>query len=106
MSEEENILGGIKMLEGTERQEALELLNTCLAHLAEGDGPTYKVINVISVTGQLVAGDLYRYTLELDNGKDTKQCSVKIWYRCWLKEDGINIKMKFVGEDEELDRTW
>ncbi|KAH8361074.1 cystatin-like protein isoform X2 [Drosophila serrata] len=106
MSEVENCLGGTKMLEGMEKQEALDLLNTCLDHLAKGDGPSYKVIKVISVTGQLVAGDLYSFKLELDNGTDIKPCSVKIWYRCWLKENGINIKIKFAGEDGELDRTW
>ncbi|KAH8246810.1 hypothetical protein KR032_000425 [Drosophila birchii] len=106
MSHEDNLLGGISTQEGVKRQEALDLLNTCLAHLAEGDGPSYKVIRVISVTGQVVAGDLYRYTLDLDNGTDIKQCAVEIWYRCWLKENGTNIKIRFVGEDGELDRTW
>ncbi|KAH8340602.1 hypothetical protein KR059_002158 [Drosophila kikkawai] len=106
MSDVEDFPGGINNLEGLKRQEALDLLNSCLAHLAKEDGPSYKVNKVISVTGQLVAGDLYRYKLELDNGTDIKQCSIKIWYRSWLKEDGINIKIKFAGEEGELDRTW
>lgn len=58
-----------------------------------------------SVTGQVVAGSLNTYEVELDNGSDKKQCTVKIWTQPWLKENGTNIKIKFPGEDE-LDHTW
>ncbi|XP_017076671.2 cystatin-like protein [Drosophila eugracilis] len=102
----ETVVGGIKQLEGNERKEALELLNATLAQLATGDGPSYKVIKVTSVTGQVVAGSLHVYEVELDNGSDKKQCTVKIWSQPWLKENGTNIRIKCAGEDGELNRTW
>ncbi|KAH8351135.1 hypothetical protein KR084_006665 [Drosophila pseudotakahashii] len=100
------ILGGIRELEGDQRKEALELLDATLAQLATGDGPSYKALKVTSVTGQTVAGTLNTYEVELDDGSDKKQCTVKIWTRIWLKENGTNIKIKCAGEDGELDRTW
>ncbi|KAH8381851.1 hypothetical protein KR009_000651 [Drosophila setifemur] len=99
------VLGGVKPLEGDERKEALALLDTTLAQLATGDGPSYKAINVTSVTVQTVAGSLHTYEVELENGSDKKQCTVKIWSRPWLKENGTNIKIK-CGDEGELDKTW
>ncbi|EDV48900.1 cystatin-like protein [Drosophila erecta] len=100
------VVGGVSQLEGSERKEALDLLDGTLAKLATGDGPSYKAINVTSVTGQVVAGTLNTYEVQLDNGSDKKQCTVKIWTRPWLKENGTNIKIKCAGDDGELDRTW
>jgi len=57
------------------------------------------------VTGQVVAGRLNTYEVQLDNGSEIKQGTVQIWSRAWLKENGTNIKIKFPGEDE-LDHTW
>nr|XP_036674203.1 cystatin-like protein [Drosophila suzukii] len=101
-----SIPGGITQLEGDRKKEALDLLNATLTQLAAGDGPIYKVIKVISVTGQVVAGTLNTYEVELDNGSVKKQATVKIWTQPWLKEDGTNIKIKIAGEDGELDRTF
>ncbi|EDW42173.1 cystatin-like protein [Drosophila sechellia] len=100
------IVGGISQLEGNERKEALELLDATLAQLATGDGPSFKALNVTSVTGQVVAGSLNTYEVQLDNGSEIKQGTVKIWSQPWLKENGTNIKIKFAGEDDELDQTW
>ncbi|XP_033162430.1 cystatin-like protein [Drosophila mauritiana] len=100
------VLGGVSQLEGASRKEALELLDATLAQLATGNGPSYKALNVTSVTGQVVAGSLNTYEVELDNGSDKKQCTVKIWSQPWLKENGTNIKIKCSGDDGELDRTW
>ncbi|EDX12937.1 cystatin-like protein [Drosophila simulans] len=100
------IVGGISQLEGNERREALELLDATLAQLATGDGPSFKALNVTSVTGQVVAGSLNTYEVQLDNGSEIKQGTVKIWSQPWLKENGTNIKIKFAGEDDELDHTW
>ncbi|XP_052858504.1 cystatin-like protein [Drosophila gunungcola] len=102
----ENVVGGISQLKGDDRKEALQLLDDTLAHLAAGGGPKYKAVNVISVTGQVVAGTLNTFEVELDDGSVRKQCTVQIWTRPWMKKDGTNIKIKFSGEDEELDRTW
>ncbi|KAH8267299.1 hypothetical protein KR018_004739 [Drosophila ironensis] len=101
----DQIVGGVKQLEGDDRKEALDLLDSSLAQLAKGDGPGYKAVNVTSVTSQVVAGTLYTYNVELDNGSDKKECVVKIWSRPWLKEDGTNIKIK-CGDDGEVERTW
>nr|AAL48106.1 RH01620p [Drosophila melanogaster] len=103
---DEQVVGGVSQLEGNSRKEALELLDATLAQLATGDGHSYKAINVTSVTGQVVAGSLNTYEVELDNGSDKKQCTVKIWTQPWLKENGTNIKIKCSGDDGELDRTW
>ncbi|XP_039492592.1 cystatin-like protein isoform X1 [Drosophila santomea] len=100
------ILGGLSQLEGEQRKEALELLDATLAQLATGDGPSYKALNVTSVTGQVVAGTLNTFEVQLDNGSEQKRGTVKIWTQPWLKENGTNIKIKFQGEDDELDRTW
>ncbi|XP_016978266.2 cystatin-like protein [Drosophila rhopaloa] len=105
-SAEELILNGVSELEGDQRKEALALLNATLAQLATGNGPSYKAINVTSVTGQVVSGTLNTYELELDNGSDKKQCNVKIWTRPWLQKDGTNIKIKCTGDDGEIDSTW
>ncbi|XP_017047244.1 cystatin-like protein [Drosophila ficusphila] len=103
---DEIILGGIEQLKGDQRQNALKLLNETLDQLATGDGPSYKAAEVTSVTGQVVAGTLNTYEVQLDNGSDKKQCTVKILTRPWLKENGTNIKIKCAGDDGELDRTW
>ncbi|XP_039492589.1 cystatin-like protein [Drosophila santomea] len=100
------VVGGVTQLEGASRKEALDLLDGTLAQLATGDGPSYKAINVTSVTGQVVAGTLNTYQVELDNGTDKKQCTVKIWTQPWLKENGTNIKIKCAGDVGQLDRTW
>ncbi|XP_039492593.1 cystatin-like protein isoform X2 [Drosophila santomea] len=67
---------------------------------------TSVALNVTSVTGQVVAGTLNTFEVQLDNGSEQKRGTVKIWTQPWLKENGTNIKIKFQGEDDELDRTW
>ncbi|XP_016978263.2 cystatin-like protein [Drosophila rhopaloa] len=105
-SEDKQIVGGSSQLEGDQRKEALDLLNATLDQLATGNGPSYKAINVTSVTGQTVAGTLNTYEVELENGSDKKQCTVKIWTQPWLQKDGTNIKIKCTGDDGEVDSTW
>ncbi|XP_022209373.1 cystatin-like protein [Drosophila obscura] len=105
-ADEAPIVGGASQLSGERKEQALTLLDTTLSQLATGDGPTYKAVNVTSVSSQVVAGTLYTYQVELDNGSDKKDCTVKIWTQPWLKENGTNIKIKCEGDDGELDRTW
>ncbi|XP_001358772.2 cystatin-like protein [Drosophila pseudoobscura] len=105
-ADEVPIVGGHTQLSGERKEQAITLLDTTLSQLATGDGPTYKAVNVTNVTSQVVAGTLYTYQVELDNGSDKKDCTVKIWTQPWLKENGTNIKIKCEGEDGELDRTW
>ncbi|XP_017046748.2 cystatin-like protein [Drosophila ficusphila] len=102
----DNVVGGVKQLEGDERKAALDLLDTSLVKLSSGDGSSYKAIKVTSVTGQVVAGTLNVYELELEKGSDKKECTVKIWSQPWLTENGTNIKIKCVGDDDEVDSTW
>ncbi|XP_020798484.1 cystatin-like protein [Drosophila serrata] len=99
------VVGGKKVLEGDERKEAIDRLDAALATLATGDGPSYKAINVKSVTGQVVSGSLNVYEVELKNGDDKKDCTVEIWSQPWLKENGTNIKIK-CGDEGEINRTW
>ncbi|KAH8247372.1 hypothetical protein KR038_003166 [Drosophila bunnanda] len=98
-------VGGPRLLEGDERKEAIDELDATLATLATGDGPSYKAVNVKSVTTQVVSGQLKVYEVELKNGDDKKDCTVKIWTQVWLKKNGTNIKIK-CGDEGELDRTW
>ncbi|XP_017067172.2 cystatin-like protein [Drosophila eugracilis] len=105
-ADEAPVVGGVSQLDGESRKEALKLLDDTLAQLATGDGPSYKAINVTSVTTQVVAGTLNTYDLELDNGTEKKKCTVKIWTQPWVKKNGTNIKIKCEGDDGELDRTW
>ncbi|KAH8312607.1 hypothetical protein KR044_011648 [Drosophila immigrans] len=103
----DDFCGGISQIDGEDLQEALDLLNKTLATLATGDGPNLKVVNVKSVTSQLVAGTLYRYKVQLSQGDDVKESYVKIWWQPWLKENGINIKIKFDGEENNsVDKTF
>ncbi|KAH8361104.1 hypothetical protein KR200_007181 [Drosophila serrata] len=99
------VVGGKRVLEGDERKEAIDRLDAALATLATGDGPSYKAINVKSVTGQVVSGSLNVYEVELKNGDDKKDCTVEIWSQPWLKENGTNIKIK-CGDEGEINRTW
>ncbi|XP_068157546.1 cystatin-like protein [Drosophila tropicalis] len=106
-AEDAPVLGGVSELSGDSRKEALALLDTTLAKLATGDGPSYKPVKVTSVTGQVVSGSLNTYEVELTNGDEpSKACTVKIWTQSWLKENGTNIKIKCAGDDKELDQTW
>ncbi|EDW80834.1 uncharacterized protein Dwil_GK11350 [Drosophila willistoni] len=106
-AEDAPVLGGVSELSGDERKEALALLDTTLAKLATGDGPSYKSVKVTSVTGQVVSGTLNTYETELANGDEpSKTCTVKIWSQPWLKENGTNITIKCAGDDKELDKTW
>ncbi|KAH8340698.1 hypothetical protein KR059_004621 [Drosophila kikkawai] len=104
-NDEQPVLGGPKQLEGDDRKAAIDELDAALATLATGDGPSYKAINVKSVTDQVVSGSLKTYEVELKNGDDKKDCTVKIWSQPWLKENATNIKIK-CGDEGELERTW
>ncbi|KAH8294015.1 hypothetical protein KR054_007308 [Drosophila jambulina] len=104
-AQDDLVVGGVRQLEGDERKEAINRLDAALATLATGDGPSYKAINVKSVTTQVVAGSLNTYEVELKNGNDKKDCTVKIWIQSWQKENGTNIRIK-CGDEGELDRTW
>ncbi|EDW24486.1 GL24172 [Drosophila persimilis] len=100
--------GRPRTLEGADLKEAEQLLSTTLSQLATGDGPSYQLVNLISATSQVVSGTLRTYKVELSDGSDKKQCTVKIWSQPWLEESGkgINIKVQCEGDEAELDRTW
>ncbi|EDX12938.1 cystatin-like protein [Drosophila simulans] len=99
--------GAPKPLDGDDLSKAKELLVTTLAKLATGDGPNYQVVNVISASSQLVAGSLHKFEVELSNGSDTKECTVKIWDRPWLHEQGEATNVKVQCKDEAvLEKTW
>ncbi|XP_016978267.1 cystatin-like protein [Drosophila rhopaloa] len=100
-------LGAPKPLEGADLSAAKDLLTTTLTKVAAGDGPSYQVVNVISVSSQLVAGSLHKFQTELSNGSDNKECIVKIWNRPWLAAKGISTNVKIQCKDEpEIDTTW
>ncbi|XP_017046745.1 cystatin-like protein [Drosophila ficusphila] len=100
-------LGGAKPLEGDDLASAKELLTNTLAKLATGNGPNYQVVNVKSASSQLVAGTLYKFQVDLSNGSDPKECTVKIWDRPWLLEKGqaVNVRIQ-CKEEDEVDKTW
>ncbi|KAI8043968.1 cystatin-like protein [Drosophila gunungcola] len=99
--------GAAKPLEGDDLSAARELLTTTLAKLATGDGPNYEVVNVLSASSQVVAGSLHKFDVELSNGSDNKECTVKIWSRPWLAAEGTATNVKIKCQDEaEIDNTW
>ncbi|XP_022209374.1 cystatin-like protein [Drosophila obscura] len=100
------LAGAPRTLDGEDLKEAEQLLSTTLSKLATGDGPNYQVVNLISVTSQVVSGSLHTFKVELSDGEDKKQCTVKIWSQPWLEEKGTNIKVQCEGDKAELDRTW
>ncbi|XP_037720273.1 cystatin-like protein [Drosophila subpulchrella] len=99
--------GAPKPLDGNDLAKAKNILTTTLTKLAAGDGPKYEVVNVKTATTQLVAGSLYKFEVELSNGSENKECTVKIWDRPWLQEkgEGTNIKIK-CKDEAEIDTTW
>ncbi|XP_017046749.1 cystatin-like protein [Drosophila ficusphila] len=98
-------LGGIENLQGDKKKKALELLHDTLVKLGSICGTHYKVVKVISVTGQVVAGTLNTYEVELDDGSEIKQYHVEIFIQVWLKENGTTIRIKCAGQDV-LNCTW
>ncbi|XP_060645418.1 cystatin-like protein [Drosophila nasuta] len=103
----DNLCGGIRQIDGENREEALDLLKKTLETLATGDGPSLKVVNVTSVSSQVVAGTLYRYKVQLSQDDNVKESYVEIWSQPWLKENGTNIKIKFDGEENNsVDKTF
>ncbi|EDV90544.1 cystatin-like protein [Drosophila grimshawi] len=102
----EVVCGGISQLTGDAFQQALELLETTLETLATGDGPSFRVVKVQSATAQVVAGQLYRYKVQLSQGQAVKDSSVKIWSRPWLKENGISITIQCEGDNNVIERTF
>ncbi|SPP82791.1 cystatin-like protein [Drosophila guanche] len=102
------LVGAPRPLDGDDLKEAEQQLSTALSKLATGDGPSYELVNLISVTSQVVAGTLRTFKVELSDGADKKQCTVKIWSQPWLEEKGTgtNIKVQCEGDEAELDRTW
>lgn len=101
------LCGGTNEIQGEDFQKALDLLKKTLVTLASGDGPSLQVVKVMSVTSQVVAGTLYRYKVQLSQGDDIKESYVEIWWQPWLQEKGINIKIKFEGEENNsIDSTF
>ncbi|KAL7728665.1 hypothetical protein ACLKA6_004048 [Drosophila palustris] len=102
-----NLCGGVNEIQGEDFQQALDVLNKTLATLATGDGPSFQIVKVKSVTSQVVAGTLYRYQVQLSQGDDIKESYVEIWSQPWLQEKGTNIKIKFEGEETNtIDSTF
>ncbi|KAH8383086.1 hypothetical protein KR009_006666 [Drosophila setifemur] len=99
------IPGGKSPLEGDKLKEATALLTSSLAKLATGDGPNYQVVKVKSATTQVVAGSLKEFVVELSNGTDHKDCTVKIWEQPWLTENATNLKIK-CGDEGEIEKSW
>ncbi|KAH8417970.1 hypothetical protein KR222_009682 [Zaprionus bogoriensis] len=84
------IPGGVTPLSGNDLVEAEHTLNDSLIKLASGDGPNYKLGNIIWATRQVVAGIKYVYEVELIEGSQSKVCNVEILSQPWL-ENGIRV---------------
>ncbi|XP_034664738.1 cystatin-like protein [Drosophila subobscura] len=90
----EPAVGSPKTLTGDARQVAIALLETTLAQLDTGDGPSYKSISVGLVTRQIVSGDLFTYNdVELDTGTKKKTCTIKVWTQPWVEENSTNVEI-------------
>ncbi|CAD6992825.1 sarcocystatin-A [Ceratitis capitata] len=84
-AEETYALGGSKTLSGWKLRVAVKALENSLSKLAAGDGPSYKISKVYSVSQQVVAGVINKYNVDLVNGvNEVKNCNIQIWSREWL----------------------
>ncbi|KAH8361083.1 hypothetical protein KR200_002406 [Drosophila serrata] len=88
------IPGAPRTLEGDELKEAKELLTTTFAGLPADNGVKYQVGNVVSVTRQLVAGNIFKYVVDVSDGTTTEECTVSIWQQPWLEKNGNNVKIE------------
>lgn len=68
--------------------------------------PLCRVVKVKSVTSQVVAGTLYNLKVQLSQGDSIKESYVQIWYRPWLQENGINIKINLDGDEQTIEKTF
>ncbi|XP_017026535.1 cystatin-like protein isoform X2 [Drosophila kikkawai] len=102
---QQRIPGAPRTLEGDELNEAKKLLTTTFAGLPAGDGPTYQVGNVVSVTRQVVAGTKYKYVVDVSDGSVTEECTVTIWQQPWLQKNGNNVKIE-CKDVVKLNHTW
>ncbi|XP_049303175.1 sarcocystatin-A isoform X4 [Bactrocera dorsalis] len=77
--------GEATALSGDELAAAVGTLETALSKLSTGDGPSYTISKVNSVSKQVVSGITYRYNVDLTDGDKNVNCNVQIWSRQWLK---------------------
>ncbi|ALC45435.1 CG8066 [Drosophila busckii] len=103
----EPMCGGISsQLSEDDMKRAVDLLNTSLENLSKGDGPSLKLVKVKSVTSQVVAGVLYRYTVDICQDDTVKEGHVEIWHRVWLEKDGTRITIKFENDENVIESTF
>ncbi|XP_037929611.1 sarcocystatin-A-like [Teleopsis dalmanni] len=95
-----HVIGGPKNLQGDDLKDAENTLQNSLNKLAAGDGPNYKIEEIISASRQVVSGSLYKIKAKLvGNDSSTKVCDVKIWSQPWL-ENGIEVTFECDGEEK------
>jgi len=52
-----------------------------------GDNAARTLVKVVKAQSQVVAGILYKVTLEVQSSQGTEDCDLKIWERSWLTGD-------------------
>ncbi|XP_055879267.1 cystatin-like protein [Biomphalaria glabrata] len=50
----------------------------------KGDDSPRAALRLVKATCQLVAGNLYRFIIEVSGGQTIDECTVKVWSRPWL----------------------
>ncbi|CRL01518.1 CLUMA_CG014222, isoform A [Clunio marinus] len=99
------VLGGNAEVEEDETQEIVNKLISNM-HLLQEEN--LKLLKVIGVTKQVVAGMSYTITGIFEDGNnDQFTCKIKIWDRPWLDEPEnliitLKAKEKFVIEDNTI----
>ncbi|KAH8329286.1 hypothetical protein KR074_007131 [Drosophila pseudoananassae] len=79
------IPGGFTKLEGQALIDAQQLLITSLANMDSGDGPHYRLLQVLEASSKVVAGTFYKFTASLIGDNDVQKiCEVDLWDRISL----------------------
>ncbi|KAK0050380.1 cystatin-like protein precursor [Biomphalaria pfeifferi] len=53
----------------------------------QGDNNLRTGVKVVRATSQVVAGALYRFTIQVSGGSTNEDCTVVVWSRPWLSGD-------------------
>ena len=88
---EDPVVGGVKPADKDD-PHVHELLSKHLNRLKTGDSGELTLLEVVSVTNQLVQGSLYTVKGKFQQGTQTVDCTLKVWEQSWLQgNDAVQI---------------
>uniref|UniRef100_A0A6P4FKW7 Sarcocystatin-A-like n=1 Tax=Drosophila rhopaloa TaxID=1041015 RepID=A0A6P4FKW7_DRORH len=90
--------GAPRAFEEDDLAKAQEVLQASLTKLDAGEGPHYRISQILSARAPLASGTLNTYSVELiDSFGATKVCDVLIWSRPWMP-NGIRVTFECPNE--------